>query len=116
MLHEAMKQKPEDYRPLGQNLLVKVHVEMVTEGGIALPPGSEDMPRFHPIIGEVLKAGKGVYTHTGELLPCECEVGDTVLFIEERSALLKFHKHKDKFYSVPETSVLGKFVGGVRSE
>jgi co-chaperonin GroES (HSP10) len=62
------------FRPFSDWVLVEPIERRSTEGGIALPDGSDpDPPR-----GRVVKCGQGRQTETGEKIPMPVEVGDEV--------------------------------------
>ena len=65
-------------RPLGDRVVVKpLEREEVTKSGIVLPDTAKEKPQQ----GEVLAAGPGKRSeHTGELLPVDVKVGDTVVY------------------------------------
>ena len=70
------------YRPLGNRLLID-RIEITQEekmvGSIELAESSIILQR-----GKVLAVGRGdVAPQTGQIIPCECSVGDTVLFRKE---------------------------------
>ena len=66
-------------RPLGDRIVVKPGPEEeVTKGGIVLP----DTARKKPREGEVIAVGPGKLLDSGQRVPLEVEVGDTVIYSE----------------------------------
>jgi len=64
-------------RPLYDRVLVKrMEEETKTSGGIVLPGTAAEKP----MRGEVVSAGKGKRLESGEVVPLDVKVGDTVLF------------------------------------
>ncbi len=64
-------------RPLHDRVIIKrMEEERTTPGGIVIP----DTAAEKPIRGEVIAAGNGKRTESGELLPLDVKVGDKVLF------------------------------------
>lgn len=64
-------------RPLHDRVLVKrVEEETTSAGGIVIPDSATEKPQR----GEIVAAGGGKRLDSGELLPLDVKVGDTVLF------------------------------------
>jgi chaperonin GroES len=64
-------------RPLHDRVIIKRMEEARTSpGGIVIPDSATEKP----IRGEVLAAGNGKRTESGEVVPMDVKVGDTVLF------------------------------------
>jgi chaperonin GroES len=65
------------FRPLHDRVLVRrIEEEEKTAGGIIIP----DTAKEKPSEGEVLAAGSGVRSDSGELVALDVSVGDRVLF------------------------------------
>lgn len=64
-------------RPLYDRVLVKrMEEETKSAGGIVIPGSAAEKP----MRGEVMSAGKGKRLESGEVVPLDVKVGDTVLF------------------------------------
>ncbi|MDH3981146.1 MAG: co-chaperone GroES [Gammaproteobacteria bacterium] len=64
-------------RPLYDRVLVKrMDEETTSSGGIVLPGSAAEKP----MRGEIISAGKGKRLESGEVVPMDVKVGDTVLF------------------------------------
>ena len=64
-------------RPLHDRVLVKrVEEETTSAGGIVIPDSATEKPQR----GEIVAAGTGKRLESGEVVPLEVKVGDTVLF------------------------------------
>ncbi len=64
-------------RPLHDRVIIKrMEEERTSPGGIVIP----DTAAEKPIRGEVIAAGNGKRTDSGEVLPLDVKVGDKVLF------------------------------------
>lgn len=64
-------------RPLHDRLVIRrTEEESTSPGGIVLPDSATEKP----IQGEVIAAGNGKITDSGELRPLDVKVGDKVLF------------------------------------
>lgn len=64
-------------RPLRDRVIVKrVEDEQVTAAGIVIP----DTAKEKPVKGQVVAVGSGKLLDSGEVLPVDVEVGNTVLF------------------------------------
>ena len=64
-------------RPLHDRVLVKrVEEETTSAGGIVIPDSATEKPQR----GEIVAAGTGKRLESGEIVPLEVKVGDTVLF------------------------------------
>lgn len=64
-------------KPIGDRVLVK-HVEEKEQvrGGIIIPDSAKEKPQQ----GEVLAVGPGRRSDTGDLIPLDINVGDTVVY------------------------------------
>lgn len=64
-------------RPLHDRVLVRrMEEERKSAGGIVIPDSATEKPAR----GEIVAAGKGKVTDSGDLRPLEVKVGDKVLF------------------------------------
>ena len=64
-------------RPLHDRVLVKrMEEETTSAGGIVIPDSATEKP----VRGEVVAAGNGKRLDSGEIMPLDVKVGDTVLF------------------------------------
>ena len=64
-------------RPLHDRVIVRrVEEERKTAGGIVIPDSATEKPSQ----GEIVAAGKGKITESGEIRPLDVKAGDRVLF------------------------------------
>ena len=64
-------------RPLHDRVILKrMEEETTSPGGIVIPDSAAEKP----IRGEIIAAGKGKRLESGEIIPLDVKVGDTVLF------------------------------------
>ena len=64
-------------RPLHDRVILKrMEEETTSAGGIVIPDSAAEKP----IRGEIIAAGKGKRLESGDVLPLDVKVGDTVLF------------------------------------
>ena len=64
-------------KPLSDRLIVsRAEKEEKTVGGIVLPESAKEKP----IEGKVIATGEGRRTDSGQLIPMQVKVGETVLF------------------------------------
>ena len=64
-------------RPLHDRVLVKrMEEETTSAGGIVIPDSATEKPQR----GDIVAAGNGKRLDSGEVVPLEVKVGDTVLF------------------------------------
>jgi chaperonin GroES len=64
-------------RPLQDRVILKrVEEETTSAGGIVIPDSAAEKPSR----GEVIAAGKGKRLESGDIVPLDVKVGDTVLF------------------------------------
>ena len=64
-------------RPLHDRVLIKrMEEETTSAGGIVIPDSATEKPQR----GEIIAAGNGKRLDSGEIVPLEVKVGDTVLF------------------------------------
>jgi chaperonin GroES len=70
----------EDYmniRPLQDRVILKrMEEETTSAGGIVIPDSAAEKPSR----GEIIAAGKGKRLESGDVVPLDVKVGDTVLF------------------------------------
>jgi len=70
----------EDYmniRPLQDRVILKrMEEESTSAGGIVIPDSAAEKPSR----GEIIAAGKGKRLESGDVVPLDVKVGDTVLF------------------------------------
>ncbi len=65
------------FRPLHDRVLVRrIEAEEKTSGGIIIPDTAKEKPQE----GEVVSAGTGARSESGEVHPLEVKTGDRVLF------------------------------------
>jgi len=63
-------------KPIGDQVLIKQHEKKEkTSSGIIIMDGIDG--EF--VYADVIKAGDGLFTHTGDRIPMTCKVGDVVL-------------------------------------
>ena len=78
-------------KPLGNRLVVKpVEEEDVTAGGIVLPESAKEKPQK----GTVLAVGPGTRSDSGERIPLDVAVDDTVLFAKYAGTEIKLDGEK----------------------
>ena len=66
-----------EIRPLHDRVLVKrMEEETTSAGGIVIPDSAAEKPQR----GEIVAAGTGKRLESGDVVPMEVKVGDTVLF------------------------------------
>ena len=64
-------------RPLHDRVILKrMEEETTSSGGIVIPDSATEKPSR----GEIIAAGSGKRLDSGEILPLDVKVGDTVLF------------------------------------
>lgn len=73
-------------RPLENRLIVRpAKAEEKTKGGIIVPETAKDKP----LRGEIVAAGPGKVSESGELIPTRVKVGDTILYGKYTGAEIK---------------------------
>ena len=73
-------------KPLGDRLVVKpIEQEEQTASGIFLPETAKEKPQQ----GKVIAAGPGARKETGERIPMDVNVGDTVLYARYAGTSIK---------------------------
>jgi chaperonin GroES len=78
-------------KPLGDRLVVKpLEQEEVTPSGIVIPETAKEKPQK----GEVLAVGPGGRDDSGERIPMDVSVGDTVLFAKYGGTEIKLDSEK----------------------
>jgi len=88
-------------KPLGDRLVVKpLEQEEVTPSGIVLPETAKEKPQK----GEVLAVGPGGRDDSGERIPMDVSVGDTVLFAKYGGTEIKLDG--DKLLILRESDIL----------
>jgi chaperonin GroES len=88
-------------KPLGDRLVVKpLEEEEVTPSGIVLPETAKEKPQK----GEVLAVGPGGRDDSGERIPMDVSVGDTVLFAKYGGTEIKLDG--DKLLILRESDIL----------
>jgi chaperonin GroES len=88
-------------KPLGDRLVVKpLEEEEVTPSGIVLPETAKEKPQK----GEVLAVGPGGRDDSGERIPMDGSVGDTVLFAKYGGTEIKLDG--DKLLILRESDIL----------
>ena len=64
-------------RPLQDRVILKrMEEETTSSGGIVIPDSATEKPSR----GEIIAAGKGKRLESGDIVPLDVKVGDTVLF------------------------------------
>ena len=64
-------------RPLHDRVILKrMEEERTSAGGIVIPDSAAEKP----VRGEIVAAGNGKRLESGEIIPLDVKVGDTVLF------------------------------------
>jgi chaperonin GroES len=64
-------------KPLGDNIIVKqAAAETQTKSGLFVPDNAAEKPQQ----GEVLAVGDGKFNKTGDRIPVDVAVGDTVIY------------------------------------
>ena len=64
-------------RPLQDRVILKrMEEETTSAGGIVIPDSATEKPSR----GEIIAAGKGKRLESGDIIPLDVKVGDTVLF------------------------------------
>ena len=73
-----------NFRPtLDRVAVIREPKEVMTEGGIALPPSKDDdAEQEESNFGKVVAIGSGGYHPNGEIRPVSVKVGDRVFFID----------------------------------
>jgi chaperonin GroES len=99
------------FKPLGDNVLVKVSLERKTSGGIVIPDTAQEKPNF----GVVLAAGNGKLNDQGNLMPMYVKVGDCVIIPKYAGTEIQLpgsygNDAQVKYFVVKASEVLGILV------
>lgn len=91
--------------PTQDNVIIKLpkqEKEKTTTSGIIVATANtqQEMPEQ----GEVVAVGKGRYLNSGELIPSEVKVGDTIIF--NKFAGTKISSENEEFLIVRENDIL----------
>lgn len=87
--------------PIGDRVIVKVQdEEEKTVGGIVLASNAKEKPTQ----GEVIAAGEGAYSSTGEKIPMTVKKGDVVLFNKYAGSEVEYEG--EKYLVLQEKDVL----------
>jgi chaperonin GroES len=93
-------------QPLGDRLIVEVlDEEDVTASGIVLPDTAKEKPQR----GTVLAVGPGGKNDSGDVVPLEVAVGDTIIFSKYGGTEVKVEGNE--LLILRESDVLAKVVG-----
>ena len=77
--------------PLGNRVVIEaIEEEEITSGGIVLPETAKEKPQK----GNVLSIGPGDRSDSGDLIPMQVEVGNTVLFAKYAGTEIKLEGKK----------------------
>ncbi|MCY4576630.1 MAG: co-chaperone GroES [Chloroflexi bacterium] len=91
------------FQPLGDRIVIKPNEEEeVSKGGLLLP----DTARERPQEGEVIAAGPGRVSDTGQLIPMSLGVGDKVLF--PQFGATRINEDDDELLFFRESDILAK--------
>lgn len=89
-------------KPLGDRVLIKpLPSEEVTRGGVILPDTAKEKPQQ----GEVIAIGTGKILESGQKIPMEVGVGDTVLYGKYSGTEIKLNG--DEYLIVKENELFG---------
>lgn len=93
-------------RPLHDRVLVRREEEETkTAGGIVLPGSAAEKPSR----GEVIAAGKGKITESGDVRPLDVKVGDKVIFGQYAGNTVKING--EEFLIMSESEILAVVEG-----
>lgn len=89
-----------NYKPMGDQVVVKIlkNKEEKTSGGLLKPSGTDDT-----MLGVVIIAGEGIYTHQGTLIPTKVKPNDLVLL---QGTGVKHKNGKETYQIYREQSIL----------
>jgi chaperonin GroES len=77
--------------PLGNRVVIEpIDEEEITAGGIVLPETAKEKPQK----GKILSVGPGDRNDTGNLIPMQVSVGNTVLFAKYAGTEIKLEGKK----------------------
>jgi chaperonin GroES len=82
-------------------LIKRDDAEEVSPGGIFIPKGAEEIPAR----GQVVAAGPGARTETGQVVPMVVKVGDKVVFGKYAGSDIEIDG--EKFVIIEEENVMG---------
>jgi chaperonin GroES len=89
-------------RPLHDRVILKrMEEETTSAGGIVIPDSAAEKP----IRGEVIAAGLGKRLDSGEIIPLDVKVGDTVLFGKYSGTEVKMNG--DELLVMREDDIMG---------
>ncbi len=89
-------------RPLHDRVIVRrLESEEVSSGGIIIP----DTAKEKPVQGEVIAAGKGKSTDSGEVRPLDVTTGDRVIFSKYAGTEIKLDG--EEYLMMREDDILG---------
>lgn len=95
-----------NFRPLHDRVLVRrIEEDEKTAGGIILP----DTAKEKPMQGEVIAAGDGARTESGDKLPLAVSTGDKVLFGKWSGTEVKING--EELLIMKESDILGILEG-----
>jgi len=89
-------------RPLHDRVILKrMEEETTSAGGIVIPDSAAEKP----IRGEIIAAGTGKRLESGEIIPLDVKVGDTVLFGKYSGTEVKMNG--DELLVMREDDIMG---------
>ena len=89
-------------RPLQDRVILKrMEEESTSAGGIVIPDSAAEKPSR----GEIIAAGKGKRLESGDVVPLDVKVGDTVLFGKYSGAEVKVNG--DDLLVMREEDIMG---------
>jgi chaperonin GroES len=89
-------------RPLHDRVILKrMEEETTSAGGIVIPDSAAEKP----VRGEIVAAGTGKRLESGEIIPLDVKVGDTVLFGKYSGTEVKMNG--DELLVMREDDIMG---------
>ena len=89
-------------RPLHDRVILKrMEEETTSTGGIVIPDSATEKP----VRGEIIAAGTGKRLESGEIIPLDVKVGDTVLFGKYSGTEVKMNG--DELLVMREDDIMG---------
>jgi len=89
-------------RPLHDRVILKrMEEETTSAGGIVIPDSAAEKP----VRGEIIAAGTGKRLESGEIIPLDVKVGDTVLFGKYSGTEVKMNG--DELLVMREDDIMG---------
>ena len=89
-------------RPLHDRVILKrMEEETTSVGGIVIPDSAAEKP----VRGEIIAAGTGKRLESGEIIPLDVKVGDTVLFGKYSGTEVKMNG--DELLVMREDDIMG---------